>query len=334
MHARVGQLYFFAYESKLRYMRDSPEGAVKYSRQSLHRAAHPSPGLRQQNAATPTIVTTCCYYILRHIYWYYARCQWGNPNNYVIETTKCVFCTQYLVALFQNCWLITNDFVDDLSPPPLSLSLSVLLSRSFPVGVSRSPRFLSSVQLSRRQASIPEISKIAHAEHGGFPPVGGTLCVYVYVCILTLRAYWYTLIRSYASRWRIRSRYTMHVALPSLGRSVNTARKCVPFWDGGEKFTRVNEKFSVQRTRSSVLNGRFDGFFFSFPGRKCDRHWAMPRWRNRIHYSGKAKAPDKKININILLRRVKLLELFYAHTFLFFYLIYIYIYKIIFHPQW
>lgn len=41
MHARVGQLHFFAYESKLRYVRDSPEGAVKYSRQSPRRAAHP-----------------------------------------------------------------------------------------------------------------------------------------------------------------------------------------------------------------------------------------------------------------------------------------------------
>jgi len=41
MHARVSQLHFFAYESKLRYVRDSPEGAVKYSRQSPHRVAHP-----------------------------------------------------------------------------------------------------------------------------------------------------------------------------------------------------------------------------------------------------------------------------------------------------
>lgn len=41
MHARVSQLHFFAYESKLRYVRDSPEGAVKYSRQSPRRAAHP-----------------------------------------------------------------------------------------------------------------------------------------------------------------------------------------------------------------------------------------------------------------------------------------------------
>lgn len=41
MHAQVSQLHFFAYESKLRYVRDSPEGAVKYSRQSLHRAALP-----------------------------------------------------------------------------------------------------------------------------------------------------------------------------------------------------------------------------------------------------------------------------------------------------
>lgn len=28
----VVQLHFFAYESKLKYVRDSPEGAVKYSR--------------------------------------------------------------------------------------------------------------------------------------------------------------------------------------------------------------------------------------------------------------------------------------------------------------
>lgn len=41
MHAQVGQLHFFAYESKLRYVRDSPEGAVKYSRQSLRRATLP-----------------------------------------------------------------------------------------------------------------------------------------------------------------------------------------------------------------------------------------------------------------------------------------------------
>lgn len=33
MRARVDhQLHFFAYESKLRYMRDLPEGVVKYSR--------------------------------------------------------------------------------------------------------------------------------------------------------------------------------------------------------------------------------------------------------------------------------------------------------------
>lgn len=121
MHARVGQLHFFAYESKLRYVRDSPEGAVKYSRQSPRCAAYP-PVLRQQNAATPTIPATRCYYIPRYIYWYYARCRWGNPNNCVMETTKCVFRRRCRVAPFQNYWALINDFVSDLY---LSLPVSV-----------------------------------------------------------------------------------------------------------------------------------------------------------------------------------------------------------------
>lgn len=146
MHARAGELHFFAYESKLRYVRDSPEGAVKYSRyppSSAHAAS--TTVLRQQNAAAPTpTAKRHSHRIPRRTYQYYARCQWGNPNNCVMETTKCVFRMTVPSRLaFRNCRALINNFVDDLSlslppssPTSFSLSFSIYLYLSTYLSVS------------------------------------------------------------------------------------------------------------------------------------------------------------------------------------------------------
>lgn len=80
MHARVGQLHFFAHESKLRYVRDSPEGAVKYSRQSPHRATHPCTAAAKRRNPYPS------YTLLLYTTYLVVLCAMCNSNNCKMET--------------------------------------------------------------------------------------------------------------------------------------------------------------------------------------------------------------------------------------------------------
>jgi len=124
MHARVSQLHFFAYESKLRYVRDSPEGAVKYSRQSPHRAAHP-PGTAAAKRRNPYYPRFTFVLLLpRRIYWYYARCQWSNPNNCVIENHQVRFPYMIPCRFVSKLLGVYKRFCGRF----LSLSISVLLA--------------------------------------------------------------------------------------------------------------------------------------------------------------------------------------------------------------
>lgn len=66
---------FFAYESKLRYVRDSPEGAVKYSRLTPLASRHivyPRIAAAKRRSPYPISATRS-----HHIPWrtYYARCR-------------------------------------------------------------------------------------------------------------------------------------------------------------------------------------------------------------------------------------------------------------------
>lgn len=118
-------------------------------------------------------------------------------------------------------------------------------------------------------------------------------------------------IDTYASRcYTFALHNARHLAASSLGRSVNTTRKCVPFWEATKSLPESQRGIYKHWIRSieRLENDRFIGFSFSFLVWKCGIErdcWdgviesIAPRNNKKKKYS------REDININKLLCRMK-----------------------------